>query len=276
MGRRTIDLSTRNVPRPASPIPSFSQRYHTVGSSAGTTSTDIFVPNCACTVLSIEFQVGQSCTVQLLENSQPASLSQNVTAGAINVFPGRLLANDTKLTITASVSTSVSWHVVWVKDFESELISRVAPDVLGQVVGSYQQVASIDPNPTVIAFPTTAIRGSTVFTPLGYRGCIINVQAQANAATVTLAVQLQRRQFGSANFIVWANYAAVGINNGSDSTITVGLYPTAFNGAIGGAGGGVVNAPVPPVWDLVYTAGGAGFIAGSTVTLHGVTVDWLI
>lgn len=131
---KKVDLSTRRVCIPGSPIPAFSNRnYATSFLTAPAGVLDIFVPNCACTVHWAMVQVNTACTIQLLENYEPIGAAWNVQAGTVIKFAGRLLANNARLQVSLSVSAFVSYEVAWVKNFDEELIVKDTAIMLGSV-----------------------------------------------------------------------------------------------------------------------------------------------
>lgn len=120
--RKTVDLSTRQLPMPHAPIPSFSRRLSTVDTAEGAGILDLFEPGCACTVQWILCQISAACTAQLYMNGQPFGVALEVSANAIIRFAGTLLPNNCKLSLFVSESVTVAYEVVWTKDIRSELI----------------------------------------------------------------------------------------------------------------------------------------------------------
>jgi len=116
--RPPLDLSQRQ-PVPAASIPSFSPLYVSSGTLAQT--GNIFQPKAACTVRWIIVQVLGACTVQLLNNGEPASAPYQLASGQFVRFAGRFIANNVILSISLTPATAAVYEVVWTKEIGSHL-----------------------------------------------------------------------------------------------------------------------------------------------------------
>lgn len=121
---------------PASPIPSFSRRYHTTGTGIVGAGSVLLRANAAVTALWVVIQSSAAGTIQLLENNEPASIALTIAAGQGVRFPGRLLANNATVSFSFSVSTTISFEVCWIKEFHDELITQTDTTIFGSGSGS--------------------------------------------------------------------------------------------------------------------------------------------
>jgi hypothetical protein len=71
-------------------------------------------------------QTTAACTVQLYLNGQPFGCALSVAAGTIIFFPGTLLVNNEKLSLSVSAATTIMYEVVWIKDHYAEAINQNA------------------------------------------------------------------------------------------------------------------------------------------------------
>lgn len=109
-------------PNPRQTIPSFRVQNRLVSSQTGSGTLELFSPSAACTVQWIIVQTSAACTLQLLLNDQPFGAALSVNAGAVIRFAGTVLVNDETLGLSVSAGSTISYEVVWVKDFRLELM----------------------------------------------------------------------------------------------------------------------------------------------------------
>lgn len=169
---KTHDLSTRLVPGgvPASPIPSFTKLYRTVGSISA--SGKIFDPNAACTVLWVLVQVTAATTIQLAVDNVPVSPPLNVPAGTVIRFAGTLLPNNSRLSFLLTGTTTANFSVAWIKQFFPEFISHDTAVSFGSSTGTVATVnAALIPGTKA----TYGAFGSS-FTPAATPTDVITVQ----------------------------------------------------------------------------------------------------
>lgn len=120
---RKIDLGVGpRPPHDGLSIPSFHKQNRVVSSftSTGAASQVIFNPQGAVTVQWIIAVTSAACTIQQLLNGQPYGAPLPVNAGAIIRFAGTFLANNEQLGFSVSAATTLSYEVVWLKEFYRE------------------------------------------------------------------------------------------------------------------------------------------------------------
>lgn len=154
--KKAPDLSVRPACPPGQRIPSFRNQNRTPSFStvAAASVIDVFKPNAACTVQWLMVQSSAACTIQLYLNGQPFGAALNVSPGTIIFFPGTLLVNDEKLSISVSAATTLNWEVVWIKDHYFEAVNQNVV-ISGGSIGLHKQ--------TTIE-TTTPLAASAVFT----------------------------------------------------------------------------------------------------------------
>lgn len=121
---KRIDLSVRQSVPCGPSVPSFSKQNHALGSTGIAFVTDLFVPNCACTVQRVICQLTTDNTIQLLINGEPVSALLTFRSGTVVEFPGFLLPNNAKVSLLVTTNTTVNFDVVWIKEFSLELIQK--------------------------------------------------------------------------------------------------------------------------------------------------------
>lgn len=145
--KKPIDLSVRPPKDKRPPIPSFYRQERTNGtlSPASASLLDIFNPNGACTVQWISLQTQTAISLQLYMNGLPFGLAVSVPASTILQFPGLLLPNNAKLSLSLSGAGTVTYEVVWIKAFEPDLIVK---DLSVSQVGATSITGTVTVTPT--------------------------------------------------------------------------------------------------------------------------------
>lgn len=122
--KRPLDLGIKAPPHNGQPVPNFSNRESTNGTLTAVSGVqDIFNPRGACTVQWVFVQAQTPCTIQLLSNGQPIGAPIALGATFAARFPGLLLPNNTKLSLSISSTATVAFEIAWVKSFSPELMA---------------------------------------------------------------------------------------------------------------------------------------------------------
>lgn len=119
---KKLDLGIGPAPK-GQPIHSFRRQTKAIGSGPTVNGVlQVFAPNTACTVQWILVQTSVATILQPLLNNEPFGAAISVNAGSMARFAGTFLVNNETLSVQSSVQTTLSYEVVWTKDFDPTLL----------------------------------------------------------------------------------------------------------------------------------------------------------
>lgn len=272
--RPPLDLSQRQ-PVPAASIPSFSPLYVSSGVLAQT--GNIFAPNAACTVRWFIVQVLGACTVQLLNNGEPASAPYQLASGQFVRFAGRFCANNVVFSLALTPSTACVYEVVWTKE--------IGPHLTLDQTSVFSGVPAAA-SPTTVIQPSGSLLHVDVdnFTPT--KATYSVGDSFTPSATAKAAVTI----FGSASKIVKITRILCSLVNGSTTAGSTGIIFVEKNTAVFTGGTATAETPVPNdsndaaptatvnTYSVAPTGGGGTPTAivgcrGTIPMLNGATLD---